>query len=132
MIIFNFVSPIFLKGSLNYLIHLLFGSIFRYKESITKSTRGWKERFFSRNASTQDMGSEVRGEGGPGVAALSHVMDRPESRENTRTEIASVPNNQENSVIQVENDQSPAENSGNHSLSEVSMQAPCPASSGPN
>lgn len=104
----------------------------RYKESITKSTRGWKERFFSRNASAHDLGSEVRGEGGPGVAAVSHVMDHSESRKNIRTEVASVSNNQEDSVLQVVNDQSPAENVGNHSLSEINVQAPCPASSGPN
>ncbi|EHA8586777.1 putative E3 ubiquitin-protein ligase RHF1A [Cocos nucifera] len=34
----------------------------RYKESITKSTRGWKERLFSRSNSIADLGSEVRRE----------------------------------------------------------------------
>ncbi|RRT85517.1 hypothetical protein B296_00002312, partial [Ensete ventricosum] len=30
----------------------------RYKESIAKSTRGWRERLFSRNSTVADIGSE--------------------------------------------------------------------------
>ncbi|GLT44355.1 hypothetical protein SLA2020_182600 [Shorea laevis] len=32
----------------------------RYKESISRSTRGWKERFFSRNTAMSDLGSEIQ------------------------------------------------------------------------
>ncbi|KAI4300607.1 hypothetical protein L6164_033963 [Bauhinia variegata] len=42
----------------------------RYKESISKSTRGWKERLFSRNASMSDLGSEVRRELNAGIASM--------------------------------------------------------------
>ncbi|KAK7345198.1 hypothetical protein VNO77_15774 [Canavalia gladiata] len=34
----------------------------RYKESISKGTRGWKERLFSPNSSMSELGSEVRRE----------------------------------------------------------------------
>ncbi|KAJ8534080.1 hypothetical protein K7X08_007404 [Anisodus acutangulus] len=55
----------------------------KYKESISKNTRGWKERLFSRSSSTPDAGS-VRREANPGIASLSHLMERLETRENSR------------------------------------------------
>ncbi|XP_044509678.1 E3 ubiquitin-protein ligase RHF2A-like isoform X2 [Mangifera indica] len=42
----------------------------RYKESISRSTRGWKERLFSRNNSGSALGSEVRTENA-GIASAS-------------------------------------------------------------
>ncbi|CAH1434407.1 unnamed protein product [Lactuca virosa] len=44
----------------------------RYKDSITKTTKSWKERLFSRNNSATDDGSKDRGEGS---ATLSRMMD---------------------------------------------------------
>ncbi|KAL7612503.1 E3 ubiquitin-protein ligase RHF2A isoform X1 [Lactuca sativa] len=44
----------------------------RYKDSITKTTKSWKERLFSRNNSAADDGSKDRGEGS---ATLSRMMD---------------------------------------------------------
>ncbi|KAJ7971353.1 E3 ubiquitin-protein ligase RHF2A-like [Quillaja saponaria] len=64
----------------------------RYKESISKSTRGWKERFFSRNSSMSDLGSEVRREVNAGIATVSRLMERLETRENNRSGGASVSN----------------------------------------
>lgn len=52
----------------------------KYKESITKSTRGWKERLFSRNSSVADLGSEVRREVNAGIASVSRMMERLETR----------------------------------------------------
>ncbi|KAI9154236.1 hypothetical protein LWI28_023094 [Acer negundo] len=43
----------------------------RYKESISKSTRGWKERLFSRNSSMSSLGSEIRAEVNAGIASVS-------------------------------------------------------------
>ncbi|KAL2533451.1 E3 ubiquitin-protein ligase RHF2A [Abeliophyllum distichum] len=40
----------------------------KYKESISKNTRGWKEKLFSRNTSMADIGSEVRREVNAGIA----------------------------------------------------------------
>ncbi|KAL8201841.1 hypothetical protein R6Q57_010988 [Mikania cordata] len=47
----------------------------RYKESITKTTKNWKERLFSRNNSPTDHGSKDTGEGSAGIATLSRMMD---------------------------------------------------------
>ncbi|KAG5566440.1 hypothetical protein RHGRI_002123 [Rhododendron griersonianum] len=57
----------------------------RYKESITKSTRGWKEKLFSRNTNMTDIGSEVKGEGNSGISTVSGMMERLETRDNSRT-----------------------------------------------
>ncbi|XP_022746879.1 E3 ubiquitin-protein ligase RHF2A-like isoform X2 [Durio zibethinus] len=62
----------------------------RYKESISKSTRGWKERWFSRNSSMSDIGNEVRREVSAGIASVSRMMERLETRENIRENQASV------------------------------------------
>uniref|UniRef100_A0A1S3XFG6 RING-type E3 ubiquitin transferase n=1 Tax=Nicotiana tabacum TaxID=4097 RepID=A0A1S3XFG6_TOBAC len=51
----------------------------RYKESLTKSSRGWKEKFFSRNSSTSDHGLESRNETSAAVATVSHLMEHLET-----------------------------------------------------
>lgn len=53
----------------------------RYKESISKSTRGWRERFFSHNNSVADIGSNVRREVNTGFATVSRMMERLDIRE---------------------------------------------------
>ncbi|KAM7263286.1 hypothetical protein ACFE04_000969 [Oxalis oulophora] len=58
----------------------------RYRESISKSTRGWKERFFSRSTSVSDFGSEVRREV---TNSVSRLMEQLEIGENTQTNRAS-------------------------------------------
>lgn len=61
----------------------------RYRDSISKSTRGWKERFFARNASMPGIGSEVRGEVTTEIATVSHVMEHLDMRANTSASSAS-------------------------------------------
>ena len=58
--------------------------IIRYKESVTKSTRGWKERLFSRNSSVADLGSEVRREVNAGIATVSRLIERLDTRDGRR------------------------------------------------
>ncbi|XP_038719400.1 E3 ubiquitin-protein ligase RHF2A-like isoform X2 [Tripterygium wilfordii] len=55
----------------------------RYKESFSRSTRGWKERLFSRNNSMSELGSEVQRELNAGIASVSRMMEGLETRENT-------------------------------------------------
>ncbi|KAF5750608.1 hypothetical protein HS088_TW03G00947 [Tripterygium wilfordii] len=55
----------------------------RYKESFSRSTRGWKERLFSRNNSMSELGSEVRRELNAGIASVSRMMEGLETRENS-------------------------------------------------
>ncbi|KAL0908835.1 hypothetical protein M5K25_023344 [Dendrobium thyrsiflorum] len=61
----------------------------RYRESITKSTRGWKERLFSRNSCMADIRSEVRREVSAGIASVSRMMERLDTRESGRSADAS-------------------------------------------
>lgn len=56
----------------------------RYKESITKSTRGWKEKLFSRSGSMAEIGNEVRREVSVGIATISNLMERLETRDGNR------------------------------------------------
>nr|CAD1828091.1 unnamed protein product [Ananas comosus var. bracteatus] len=62
----------------------------RYKESITKSTRGWKEKLFSRNSAISDLGSEVKREINAGIATVSRMMERLETRDGTGPSMNSV------------------------------------------
>uniref|UniRef100_A0A5B6Z2T3 RING-type E3 ubiquitin transferase n=1 Tax=Davidia involucrata TaxID=16924 RepID=A0A5B6Z2T3_DAVIN len=104
----------------------------RYKESITKSTRGWKDRFFSRNTSVADLGSEVRREVNAGIATVSHMMEHLETTENSRTNTASVSNSLEDSSVPDLGNQRIVETGCNNSLSESNIQASCAASSASN
>ncbi|KAJ8559695.1 hypothetical protein K7X08_003753 [Anisodus acutangulus] len=51
----------------------------RYKESLTKSSRGWKEKFFSRNNSTPDHCAESSNEVSAAVATVSNLMEHLET-----------------------------------------------------
>ncbi|KAL9274704.1 E3 ubiquitin-protein ligase RHF2A-like protein [Drosera capensis] len=45
----------------------------RYKETISKSTRGWKERWLSRNSAMADLGSDVRRDVNTGIATTADL-----------------------------------------------------------
>ncbi|WOL10887.1 E3 ubiquitin-protein ligase [Canna indica] len=76
----------------------------RYKESIVKSTRGWRERLFSRNSSVTDIGSEVRREVNAGIATVSRMMERLDTRESRRTASAASPSAEVRPAAQPSND----------------------------
>ncbi|KAK5830453.1 E3 ubiquitin-protein ligase RHF2A-like isoform X1 [Gossypium arboreum] len=100
----------------------------RYKESISKSTRGWKERFFSRNTSMSDLGSQVRREVNAGIATVSRMMERLETRDD-RTSTATVSNSSEDSSnLESNNHQTSDAGEGTPSI-ETSAQASCATSS---
>lgn len=103
----------------------------RYKESISKSTRGWKERLFSRNSSVSDIGPEVRREVDEGIATVSSMMERLETRENNRINGASESDSIDSSVRESENRRI-SENVGQNSLSEQNKPATCAAGSSSN
>ncbi|KAL9319322.1 hypothetical protein ACSQ67_015839 [Phaseolus vulgaris] len=83
----------------------------RYKESISKGTRGWKERLFSPNSSVSELGSEVRRELNAKIASVSRLMERLETaRENNSAAGTSLSNhsiaetsNQNNVEVRGEN-----------------------------
>lgn len=102
----------------------------RYKESISKSTRGWKERFFSRNTSMSDLGSQVSREVNAGIATVSRMMERLETRDD-RTNTATVSNSSEDSSnLESNNHQTSDAGEGTPSI-ETSAQASCATSSAP-
>ncbi|CAF1774850.1 unnamed protein product [Brassica napus] len=90
----------------------------RYKESITKNTRNWKDRFFSRNTSMAELGSEVKREVTAGIATVSRMMERLETRENSgsRAGTASVSSSSSNGS---ENHHTPAESNYERNRSEA-------------
>ncbi|AQK58373.1 E3 ubiquitin-protein ligase RHF2A [Zea mays] len=114
----------------------------KYKESITKSTRGWKERLFSRNSSVADLGSEVRREVNAGIASVSRMMERLETRGNSRTSdspaasTSEVPSATESSNERVTESNSAAAAAGGGTTttgtSASNASAPCVATSGSN
>ncbi|XP_031254117.1 E3 ubiquitin-protein ligase RHF2A-like isoform X1 [Pistacia vera] len=103
----------------------------RYKESISKSTRGWKERFFSRNNTMADLGSEVKREVNAGIATVSRMMERLETRDNGRTDTASVSNSPNSSVPESNNHQTSG-SPVNNPVNDNNGQTSCAAGSGSN
>ncbi|XP_039004708.1 E3 ubiquitin-protein ligase RHF2A-like isoform X2 [Hibiscus syriacus] len=99
----------------------------RYKESISKSTRGWKERFFSRNTSMSDLGSQVRREVNAGIKTVSLMMERLETRDN-RTSTVTVSNSSEDRSNPESNSQQ-ISSAGGETPTEVSAVASCATSS---
>ncbi|KAL0316027.1 UNVERIFIED_CONTAM: E3 ubiquitin-protein ligase RHF2A [Sesamum radiatum] len=65
----------------------------KYKESISKSTKEWKEKLFSRSSSMADIGSEVRREVNAGIATVSRMMERLETRDSNRAGHVPLANN---------------------------------------
>ncbi|XP_030531680.1 E3 ubiquitin-protein ligase RHF2A-like isoform X1 [Rhodamnia argentea] len=55
----------------------------RYKESLSKSTKGWRERFFPRHTSVADHNTEVRREVIAGINDVPHMMGNLEIRDNS-------------------------------------------------
>ncbi|KAI3512023.1 hypothetical protein L1887_19186 [Cichorium endivia] len=56
----------------------------RYKESLSKSTRDWKERLFNKSPSMSNIGPEVRREENVGIENVSQMMEHLETNENNR------------------------------------------------
>ncbi|XP_058084740.1 E3 ubiquitin-protein ligase RHF2A [Magnolia sinica] len=104
----------------------------RYKESISKSTRGWKERLFARNTSVGDLGSEVRREVNAGIASVSRMMERLDTRDNSRESDASASHSTEGTSVTEPHNQRIAENHGNDIPSGSNTSASCAASPSQN
>lgn len=105
----------------------------RYKDSISKSTRGWKERFFSRGATMSDIGSEVRREVNAGIATVSRLMERIDMRDNssTATSGSSTPRISEHSMVGSSNERV-TDGHPNTLSNDTGPSTSCAASSGSN
>ncbi|XP_072982323.1 E3 ubiquitin-protein ligase RHF2A-like [Typha latifolia] len=86
----------------------------RCKESITKSTHGWKERLFSRNTSVADLSSEVRREVNAGIASVSSMMERLDNRQNRRISGSAVDITSDHSATELSNERATENNSSTH------------------
>lgn len=84
----------------------------RYKESISKNTRGWKEKLFSRSTSMADLGTEVQREVKAGIASVSRMIERLDTREDAE-----------------QGNQNSAESRGENSLTDNNTPAPRAANS---
>ncbi|URD72152.1 E3 ubiquitin-protein ligase [Musa troglodytarum] len=102
----------------------------RYKESITKSTRGWRERLFSRNSSVADLGSEARSDINAGVDTSSRMVDRLETREN-RTNVFTFHDAEVHSASEANNEGVTGNHVDSHP-SDGTSSAPCCPTSSPN
>ncbi|KAL0369467.1 UNVERIFIED_CONTAM: E3 ubiquitin-protein ligase RHF2A [Sesamum angustifolium] len=102
----------------------------RYKESITKSTRGWKERLFARNSSTPNTPTaEVRREANQGIATVTRMMDHLDIAEDVTTDTATVSNNFEDGSTPDPTEQPAVEMGSGLSSNEDTTRAPFAASS---
>ncbi|KZV44470.1 hypothetical protein F511_19371 [Dorcoceras hygrometricum] len=101
----------------------------KYKESLTRSTRGWKEKLFTRNSSASCPSTELLREVDHGISPISRLMDHLEIREEDRTNIASISNGAVDSSSVNLTEQQIIEASAGLSMNNNSTQAPCAASS---
>ncbi|KAK4375850.1 hypothetical protein RND71_006527 [Anisodus tanguticus] len=102
----------------------------RYKESLTKSSRGWKDKFFSRNSSTPDHCAESSNEVSAAVATVSNLMEHLETTDSRASSAES--NILEDTLPVGGAEQHIPEIDDTHSLNEDNRQAPCATSSGSN
>ncbi|XP_043815189.1 E3 ubiquitin-protein ligase RHF2A isoform X3 [Manihot esculenta] len=98
----------------------------RYKESISRSTRGWKERLFSRSSS--DLGSEIRREVNAGIASVSCMMEHLETGDNSRANQVSVPTRSTDYSVAERSNQNNANTGRQSPLNESNTLASCAAS----
>lgn len=101
----------------------------RYKESITKSTKGWKEKLFSRSSSGTDTGSEVRREVNVDVGTVSRMMGNLETNDNIPSPGITVSNTLEGRSVPEHGNQRTGGADGNTSLNGNNVQASCAATS---
>ncbi|RAL45959.1 hypothetical protein DM860_006113 [Cuscuta australis] len=102
----------------------------RYKESITKSTRGWKERFFSRNSSVLDHGPESRNRASSDISTVSHLMrqlaPRQEASSTTPVSLSNRRVEDLSTLQEYRSEERISEIGGNRSLGEIYHQTPPP------
>jgi len=79
-----------------------------------------------------DLGSEVKREVNAGIATVSRMMERLETRENDRSNGNSAPSNLEDSPIQGPNDQHLADNERDSLLIDNDSKSTCTAGSSSN
>lgn len=102
----------------------------RYKESISKSTRGFREKLFARNNAVAELGREVQREVTAGIAGVTRIMERldPSGKNNEIT--APVSDSMEGSSTGIPVGHGTEEHQGSASLDSSSGSSSCGTSSG--
>ncbi|KAK7396793.1 hypothetical protein VNO78_17952 [Psophocarpus tetragonolobus] len=102
----------------------------RYKESISKGARGWKERLFCRSSSMSKLGSETRRrEMNAGIAGVSRFMESLEISGDNRVVGNSLSNHMEHCSMGGVSNQNNVEASGDNSSHDENTSPACSASS---
>ncbi|XP_019426239.1 PREDICTED: E3 ubiquitin-protein ligase RHF2A-like [Lupinus angustifolius] len=102
----------------------------RYKDSISKGTKGWKERLFSRTSSMPEFGSEARSEANVGIASVSRLVEFLQTRENNRVVGTSLSNHLEDrSIVDGSSNQNNVEGSRENFSHNNNTPAACSAGS---
>ncbi|KAK7284753.1 hypothetical protein RJT34_19506 [Clitoria ternatea] len=103
----------------------------RYKESISKGARGWRERLFSRCTSMSEIGSESQRDANADIASVSRLMESLETDESNRTS-GTLPNHLEDCSMADVSNENNVEASGENLPAENNTPAACSASSHSN
>ncbi|CAN6586697.1 unnamed protein product [Malus baccata var. baccata] len=90
----------------------------KFNSMSMRSTRGLKERLFSRSPSMSELSSEVRREVNAGIATVSRMMERLETRDNTTDNQSSVVNQNADGSAAEQSNQNRAEIRGENPLSD--------------
>ena len=65
-----------MSGCSNYVKSETGTILFRYKETITKSTRGFKDKLLARNTTVKELGRGVQREMSAGIAGVARMIER--------------------------------------------------------
>lgn len=101
----------------------------KYKESLTRSTRGWKEKLFTRYSSASCPSTEVLREVDHGIVPASRLMNHLEIQDEDRTNTARISSGTVDSSSVNPTEQKIIETSADLSVNDNSSQTPCAASS---
>ncbi|KAJ3696136.1 hypothetical protein LUZ60_001513 [Juncus effusus] len=102
----------------------------RYKETLKKSTSGWKERIFARKATLSEISSEVKREVNNGITTVSRFMQNLEVKDdNNNNNNQLTMNNVNNSNNNVSNDNDNNNNDNMGVRAHLARVAACDASS---
>ena len=92
----------------------------------------WKERWYSRNSSIDELGSEVKREVNVGITTVSRMIERLETRDGSRATAGSMSDRLDDGPVAATSNQPISETGIDNSLSDNSRQVVCPAGSSSN
>lgn len=104
--------------------------LYRYKESISKGTRGFKEKLLARNNSVKELSKGVQREMNAGIAGVARMIERLDLTSKRTGSSIPVPNYTEGTSYFSFKGKGVEENVGVQSLDRISGQVPRDLSAG--